>query len=173
LEILSIVTERESDLSTDECDFLVDHVIAGLCEWKSGLVHSKFRKAGLSSYRNLLLAASISPSCAERSLKFVLDCMDDLYSPDNRLLALLVVERLILLVASSDTVPAAVSEVSKRLDDSQNLIRAEAARIVAILVGRFQEKLQETISMLKIHQNDPDENVKISVENALSVLTQH
>ena len=174
LEILSIVTERESDLSTDECDFLVDHVIAGLCEWKSGLVHSKFRKAGLSSYRNLLLAASVSPSCAERSLKFVLDCMDDLYSPDNRLLALLVVERLIPLVSSSETAaPVAVSEVSKRLDDSQNLIRAEAARIVAILVGRFQEKLEESISMLKIHENDPDEKVKISVENALSVLTQH
>ena len=165
LEILSIVTERESDLSTDECDYLVDHVIAGLCEWKSGLVHSKFRKAGLSSYRNLLIAASVSPSCAEKSLKFVLDCMDDLYSPDNRLLALLVVERL--------AAPVACSEVSKRLDDSQNVIRAEAARIVAILVGRFEEKLEETISMLKIHQNDPDEKVRISVENALSVLIRH
>ena len=173
LEVLAALSERNLDLSEEEYGFIIENIIDVVCAWRTGLGSSKFRKAGLSIFRDLLSlkSSSVTNRVAKNSIRVIQSSMDDAWSPDNRLLAVLVANALIPFI-SETSADSVLSDLLKRLDDSHNLIRAEATQALAILFDRSSRDLFESAkTLLMVHANDPDPLVQKSVQIVLSKIT--
>ena len=175
LEIVASIVDGSVTLGDAETGFLVEFVIDPLSKWRIGQASSKLRKASLSCYRDLLgIDGIVVPeSIAQNSFKTILSCLDDVWSPDNRLLALLVLEKLVSQIEATEIAQAGLGEVLKRMDDSQNAIRAQSAKTIEAFYVKFGERLKfsEAKETLKIHANDHSSQlVSESVRDCLTKL---
>lgn len=158
LEICYVLGDRKA-LTHAVADEFILTVISPCLEWTSGLAQSKMRKLALVTLRHFLsrYKCSVGDTC----MRHVVACMEDAWSPDNRLLALLVVGGLGLVLTPLH------QHVVARLDDTHNEIRIQAARLLGCMALDPACPQSVTHSLL-IHLDDADESVGLAVREALA-----
>eukprot|EP00929_Paragymnodinium_shiwhaense_P055371 TRINITY_DN27740_c0_g1_i1.p1 TRINITY_DN27740_c0_g1~~TRINITY_DN27740_c0_g1_i1.p1 ORF type:complete len:968 (-),score=327.35 TRINITY_DN27740_c0_g1_i1:180-3083(-) len=158
---------------------LLDSVLLPNCTWKAGQSNNKIRKGGLICVhvllqRHLVSAETLNAVFADL-LPVLKSCLDDSFSPDNRLIACLVLSATLSelqAVISSDQLREVYPELLKRLDDSNDKIRTAICEALATFFKCLPPKWSRTLfeyilRTLFVHLDDPNLEIQQGVYAAL------
>ena len=184
LELVHILTERGA--ITGIAKHLLVALLLPNCQWRPGQANTKLRKVALVCFRGIFAAVptevatmDVFTACAP----VIKSCMDDSWSPDNRILACSAMNDIMshldcanAAAADTDPVVDTYPDILKRLDDSQNEIRIIAAK----LMGSFFDLVRKEAALrlpvgtfayivkaLLIHLDDSSEAVASAVQTAI------
>jgi hypothetical protein len=164
LEMVHLLIQRGALVPND---MLTKVVYANLL-WRPGQANSKLRKVALVCLFEYLKTAVVESSVLESYWEGLKSCMDDSWSPDNRLLAVGVVTA---AYRQGSCIKDLEIEILRRLDDSQDEIRIAAASLISLV---FEHTCNPTglIQALLIHLDDPSMSVASEVARALHACPQ-
>lgn len=170
-----LLTEEDQSLTSAMSSYsteLLQGVLIPNCTWRPGNSNNKIRKGGMVCIhamlrRHLVPAAVLNASFADL-LPILKSCLDDSWSPDNRLIACLVLScTLSDLQAeiSCDQLREVYPELLKRLDDSNDKIRAAVCEALEVffkcLPANWSRALYEYIlRTLFVHLDDPNPEIQ-------------
>ena len=163
LEMIHIVASRQLDLTDQSARQCLD-VMSESLKWAPGLVRNKVRKLSLVCLREFIPTINVN-LLDSAVIGRIAECLDDSWSPDNRLLALWA-----LLDIGGDRLSqerAVVAErVLERLEDSQNRIRVTACDLIPLMCCGLT-----SIPLLQRHLNDDDASVRAAVSACIARLS--
>jgi len=151
---------------------LLGDVLIPNCTWRAGNSNNKIRKGGMVCIHQMFQQRLLKPSAVNEAfpdlLPILKSCLDDSFSPDNRSIACHVIgATLVELQAeiSSDQLREVYPELLKRLDDSQDAIRATVCEALSMffkcLPPNWSRTLYEYIlRTLFVHLDDPSPEIQ-------------
>merc|ERR1712190_327850 len=151
------------------------------CTWRAGQSNSKIRKAGLVCVHAMLQRRLVSPSALNESfadlLPILKSCLDDSWSPDNRMIACLVLSCTLSELQAEingEQLREVYPELLKRLDDSNDKVRAAVCEALTMffkcLPPKWSRSLYEYIlKTLFVHLDDPNPEIQQGVYSVLEV----
>eukprot|EP00927_Polykrikos_kofoidii_P048306 TRINITY_DN42531_c0_g1_i1.p1 TRINITY_DN42531_c0_g1~~TRINITY_DN42531_c0_g1_i1.p1 ORF type:complete len:980 (-),score=178.02 TRINITY_DN42531_c0_g1_i1:255-2915(-) len=158
---------------------LLQTVLIPNCTWRAGQSNNKIRKGGMICVhsmlqRHLLKPASLNAAFADL-LPVLKSCLDDSFSPDNRLIACLVLSAMLTDLQaeiSADQLREVYPELLKRLDDSNDKIRTAVCDALSVffkcLPPAWSRSLFEYILRnLFVHLDDPNPEIQRGIYVAL------
>jgi dynein assembly factor 5 len=158
---------------------LLQGVLIPNCTWRAGQSNNKIRKGGMVCIhallqRRLVIPAALNDAFADL-LPILKSCLDDSWSPDNRMIACLVLScTLSELQAeiSSEQLREVYPELLKRLDDSNDKIRSAVCEALATffrcLPPKWSRSLYEYIlRTLFVHLDDPNPEIQQGIYSVL------
>mmetsp|Transcript_103269 Transcript_103269/g.301251 ORF Transcript_103269/g.301251 Transcript_103269/m.301251 type:complete len:932 (+) Transcript_103269:71-2866(+) len=173
-----LVTVEDADLSKAlraQAPALLRTVLVPNCSWRPGQSNNKIRKAGMVCIhallqRHYLAAAELNEAFSEL-LPILKSCLDDSWSPDNRLLACLVLSCTLgdmQAEITGEQLREVYPELLKRLDDSNDSIRAAVCGALETffkcLPPQWSRSLLEYIlRTLFVHLDDPNPEIQQGV----------
>jgi dynein assembly factor 5 len=158
---------------------LLDMVLVPNCVWKAGQSNNAIRKGSLVCLHALLqrhlAPANVLGSCFGDLLPIIKSCLDDSWSPDNRMIACLVLTCLLREMQAditSEQLREVYPELLKRLDDSNDKIRIAVCEALQTffkcLPPQWSRSLYEYIlKTLFVHLDDPNPEIQRCVESVL------
>jgi dynein assembly factor 5 len=164
-----------------EASKLLDSILIPNCTWRVGQSNNKIRKGGMICIHALLERHLIPPSSLNEVfvdlLPILKSGLDDSFSPDNRLIACLVLKcTLVELQAeiNGEQLREIYPELLKRLDDSNDKIRVAICDALAVffqcLPPKWSRSLFEYIlRTLFVHLDDPSYEIQEGIGKALEV----
>lgn len=177
-----LITEENSTLTSALCEqspALLREVLIPNCTWRPGSSNNKIRKGGMVCIhamlqRHLVPATALNASFADL-LPILKSCLDDSWSPDNRLIACLV------LCCTLSELQAEINgeqlrevypELLKRLDDSNDKIRVAVCEALSVffkcLPPKWSRSLYEYIlRTLFVHLDDPNPEIQQGIYGVL------
>ncbi|CAD7963445.1 unnamed protein product [Amoebophrya sp. A25] len=164
--------------------FLWEEMLLPNASWRPGQSQNKIRKATMVCIHQFLELDLIDTSSLETLFPDVLPilrtCMDDSWSPDNRLVATLVTTLLLEKLDSleDEQLRDLYPELLKRLDDSQDEVRATACAAFSAFFRALPEKwspnlFQYILTSLFIHFDDPNPRIQHAVQACLETALHH
>jgi len=158
---------------------LLLQVLIPNCTWRAGQSNNKIRKGGMVCMHSLLQRHLISSAALNAAfadlLPIIKSALDDSWSPDNRMLACLVLScTLSELQAemSGEQLREVYPELLKRLDDSNDKIRVAVCEALSMffkcLPPNWSRSLFEYIlRTLFIHLDDPNPEIQQGIYSVL------
>eukprot|EP00742_Colponemidia_sp_Colp-10_P006952 GILJ01007461.1.p1 GENE.GILJ01007461.1~~GILJ01007461.1.p1 ORF type:complete len:843 (-),score=129.06 GILJ01007461.1:37-2523(-) len=154
--------------------------------WKAGKSQIKIRKASIVclyqilEQPNLMSSMSLLPNM-DQLLPVIKSCMDDDWAPDLRFAVCRLVDRMLTVmkgVITDDQLRDLYPELLKRLDDSNDGIRMEAARAMlsffSCLPSDWSPSLfQYIVKTLFVHLDDPSEQIEACMIELLRAAAKH
>jgi len=182
-----ICTEEEALLDAIKTHSapILDGVLIPNAVWRPGQASNKIRKASMICVYKMLQRQVVTvdavESCFSDLVLVIKNCLDDNWSPDNRLLAVLVVAGLLKLlqpVIGAEDLRDLYPDMLKRLDDSNDEIRVTICTAFEVffrcLPPNWSKSLYEYIlKTLFIHLDDPSERMQAAVGAVLEVALHH
>jgi hypothetical protein len=177
-----LVTEEDPILTAaikEHTPLLLDTVLIPNCTWRSGQSNNKIRKGGMICIHQLLQRHMVIPSALNAIfadlLPMLKSCLDDSFSPDNRLIACLVLSGTLSGLQSeinSEQLREVYPELLKRLDDSNDKIRTAICEALTVffkcLPHNWSRSLYEYIlKTLFVHLDDPSPDIQQGIYGAL------
>jgi dynein assembly factor 5 len=160
---------------------LLQGVLIPNCTWRAGQSNNKIRKGGLVCMhsmlqRRLLESASVNAAFADL-LPILKSALDDNWSPENRMVACLVLSCTLSLLQAditSEQLREVYPELLKRLDDSNNDIRVTVCEALSVffrcLPPKWSRSLYEYIlRTLFVHLDDPSPEIQQGIYGVLEV----
>jgi dynein assembly factor 5 len=147
--------------------------------WKAGQSNNKIRKGAMvcihAMLQKHLLSASDLNAAFSDLLPILKSCLDDSFSPDNRLIACLVLACLLQDLQAEITgeqLREVYPEMLKRLDDSNDKIRAVVCEALSVffkcLPPNWSSSLYEFIlRTLFVHLDDPNAEIQEGIYKVL------
>lgn len=157
----------------------LEGVLIPNCVWRSGQSNNKIRKGGMVCIHALLQQHLVSPAALNAVfsdlLPIVKSCLDDSWSPDNRMIACLVLACMLgelQAEISSEQLREVYPELLKRLDDSNDKIRAVVCEALSMffkcLPPKWSRSLFEYIlRTLFVHLDDPNQEIQQAIYGVL------
>mmetsp|Transcript_151005 Transcript_151005/g.263102 ORF Transcript_151005/g.263102 Transcript_151005/m.263102 type:complete len:960 (+) Transcript_151005:85-2964(+) len=158
---------------------LLQGVLIPNCIWKAGQSNNKIRKGGMVCIhamlqRHLLLPAVLNAAFPDM-LPILKSCLSDDWSPDNRMIACLVLADMLgelQAEISSEQLREVYPEMLKRLDDSNDKIRTVVCQALSIffkcLPPNWSRSLYEYIlRTLFVHLDDPNPEIQQGIYGVL------
>merc|ERR1712217_487781 len=164
---------------------LLQMVLIPNCTWRAGQSNNKIRKGGLVCIHAMLQRRLISPTALNEAFADVLpilkSALDDSWSPDNRMIACLVLSctlRQLQAEISSEQLREIYPELLKRLDDSNDKIRASVCEALSVffkcLPPNWSRSLYEYIlRTLFVHLDDPSPEIQQGIFGVLEAAVHH
>ena len=169
LEVIHILCTTRTVL-TDGVKSSILSAIAALLKWKPGETRNIIRKLALVCFNELITVVDneIDISTIQHVL---IECMEDCWSPDNRLLAMWAIG---MLAKTGSVRPDSVyMHVLNRLDDSQLVIRKAACDLLLVMANIDQLLSARILEKLLIHKHDPSESMRTKVNQTIETLTSN
>lgn len=158
---------------------LLRSVLIPNCTWRPGQSNTKIRKGGMVCIhamlqRHLVPASALNGSFTDL-LPILKSCLDDSWSPDNRLIACLVLSCTLFELQAeinSEQLREVYPELLKRLDDSNDKIRAAVCEALTVffkcLPANWSRSLYEYIlRTLFVHLDDPNPEIQQGIYGVL------
>merc|ERR1712094_131078 len=131
------------------------------CVWKAGQSNNKIRKGGMVCIHALLKQHLVTPAALNAAFSDLLpilkSCLDDSWSPDNRMIACLVLPCMLTDMQAEITAEQlreVYPEMLKRLDDSNDKIRTVVCEALSVffkcLPPKWSRSLYAYILMIRI-----------------------
>lgn len=158
---------------------LLLRVLIPNCTWRAGQSNNKIRKGGMVCIHSMLqrrMVASGALNAAFADLLPILkSCMDDTWSPDNRMIACLVLSCMLAELQaeiSGEQLREVYPELLKRLDDSNDKIRVAVCEAFSVffkcLPPKWSRSLYEYIlRTLFVHLDDPNPEIQQGIYRVL------
>lgn len=158
---------------------LLEGILIPNCIWKPGQSNNKIRKGGMVCIHALLKQHLVSPAALNAAFSDLLpilkSCLDDSWSPDNRMIACLVLSCLLgdlQAEISSEQLREVYPEMLKRLDDSNDKIRTVVCEALSVffkcLPPKWSRSLYEYIlRTLFVHLDDPNPEIQQGIYRVL------
>lgn len=177
-----LVCNEDEELQTSlklHSKSLLQDVLIPNCIWKAGGSNNKIRKGGMVCIHALLERSLVVPADLSESygdlLPILKSCLDDSFSPDNRMIAALIVSAMLSNlheVIDAEQLRDIYPDLLKRLDDSNDKIRViicEALKsFFKCLPPGWSHSLYEyIIKTLFIHLDDPSLEIQDAVYGVL------
>jgi len=177
-----LVMEGDSTISEalrEHAPALLDGVLIPNCIWKAGQGNNKIRKGGMVCIHALLKQHLVSPAALNAAFSDLLpilkSCLDDSWSPDNRMIACLVLACLLTDLQAEingEQLREVYPEMLKRLDDSNDKIRAVVCEALSVffkcLPPNWSRSLYEYIlRTLFVHLDDPNPEIQEGIYGVL------
>merc|ERR1712078_485900 len=159
----------------------LEGVLIPNCVWKAGQSNNKIRKGGMVCIHALLKRHLVSPQALNVAFSDLLpilkSCLDDSWSPDNRMIACLVLACMLQDMQAEITAEQlreVYPEVLKRLDDSNDKIRTVVCEALSVffkcLPPKGSRSLYEYIlRTLFVHLDDPNPEIQQAIFGVLQV----
>ncbi len=119
LEVVHFMASR-GQWGAEDAGEVAETILVPMLKWRPGLVQSKIRKIILIILIQMGICRGLDP---------VFSSLDDQWSPDNRLLSIVLIGRLIDRIDRT-ALPDLSSRVKQRLDDTNPVVRRGAASIL-------------------------------------------
>jgi len=158
---------------------LLDVVLIPNCTWRVGQSNNKIRKGGMVCIhalleRHLISAQSLNQIFADL-LPVLKSALDDSFSPDNRLIACLVLSATLSEMqaeVNGEQLREVYPEMLKRLDDSNDKVRVAICEALTVffkcLPPKWSRSLYEYIlRTLFVHLDDPSPDIQQGIYAAL------
>merc|ERR1711959_268156 len=157
----------------------LEGVLIPNCIWKAGQSNNKIRKGGMVCIHALIKNHMLSPADLNASFSDLLpilkSCLDDSWSPDNRMIACLVLACLLTDMQaeiSAEQLREVYPEMLKRLDDSNDKIRVVVCEALSVffkcLPPKWSRSLYEYIlRTLFVHLDDPNPDIQQGIYGVL------
>jgi len=149
------------------------------CIWKAGQSNNKIRKGGMVCIHAMLKQHLVSPATLNAAFSDLLpilkSCLDDSWSPDNRMIACLVLACMLTDMQAEITAEQlreVYPEMLKRLDDSNDKIRTVVCEALSVffkcLPPKWSRSLYEYIlRTLFVHLDDPNPEIQQAIYGVL------
>jgi len=157
----------------------LETVLIPNCTWRAGQSNNAIRKGGMVCIHALLKQHLLAPEALDAAFSDLLpilkSCLDDSWSPDNRMIACLVLSCLLTdmqAMISSEQLREVYPEMLKRLDDSNDKIRAVVCEALSVffkcLPPKWSRSLYEYIlRTLFVHLDDPNPEIQQGIYTVL------
>lgn len=177
-----LVTQDDSailEALSENAPSLLQGVLIPNCVWKVGQSNNKIRKGGMVCIHAMLQRHLVVPGALNAAfpdlLPILKNCLSDDWSPDNRMIACLVLACLLgelQAEISSEQLREVYPEMLKRLDDSNDKIRAVVCQSLSIffkcLPPNWSRSLYEYIlRTLFVHLDDPNSEIQQGIYGVL------
>jgi len=151
---------------------LLDAILIPNCTWRAGQSNNKIRKGGMVCVHSLLQRRLLQPAALNAAFSDLLpilkSCLDDSWSPDNRMIACLVLSCTLSEMQaeiSGEQLREVYPELLKRLDDSNDKIRVAVCEALSVffkcLPPKWSRSLYEYIlRTLFVHLDDPNPEIQ-------------
>jgi hypothetical protein len=169
LEVIHILYTKNTQFTEGATSNILS-AIAGLLKWKPGEARNKIRKLALVCLNELLFQID-KAGHTSILVSGLIECMEDCWSPDNRLMAMWALRA--LAEAGSIRPEEVYVQILDRLDDSHTAIRMAACDILEALAIRNQAVLAAILEKLYIHKNDANESLVTRVCRTVQILTSN
>ncbi|CAD7936494.1 unnamed protein product [Amoebophrya sp. A120] len=167
--------------------FLFEEMLMPNASWRPGQSHNKIRKATMVCIHQFLELKLISiedlSTVFPDMLPILKTCMDDSWSPDNRMVATLVVTLVLNTLPEQQKIQDEhlrdlYPELLKRLDDSQDEVRVVTCKAFVSFFRALPEKwsanlYQYILTSLFIHFDDPNPKIQFAVQECLEAALHH
>mmetsp|Transcript_65377 Transcript_65377/g.142520 ORF Transcript_65377/g.142520 Transcript_65377/m.142520 type:complete len:938 (+) Transcript_65377:63-2876(+) len=177
-----LITQEDPKLTAamrEQVPALLGGVLIPNCTWRPGQSNNKIRKGGMVCVHAVLQRHLVTPGALNAVFADLMpvlkSCLDDSFSPDNRMIACLVLScTLSELQAeiSGEQLREVYPELLKRLDDSNDRIRVAVCEALGTffkcLPPRWSRSLYEYIlRTLFVHLDDPNTEIQQGIYAAL------
>lgn len=164
-----------------EAPALLELVLIPNCTWRAGQSNNKIRKGGMICIHALLerhlLTATVLNAVFVDLLPVLKSALDDSFSPDNRLIACLVLKDTLAAMQadiSGEQLREVYPELLKRLDDSNDKIRIAICEALSVFFQCLPPKWSRTLyayilKTLFVHLDDPSFEIQEGLGKALEV----
>jgi dynein assembly factor 5 len=179
-----LITEEDGVLHEamrKEAPTLLDAVLIPNCTWRVGQSNTKIRKGGMICIHALLERHLLTPAALNEVfvdlLPILKSCLDDSFSPDNRLIACLVLKCTLAELRAEingEQLREIYPELLKRLDDSNDKIRVSICEALAVFFLCLPPKWSRTLfeyilRTLFVHLDDPSFEIQEGIGKALEL----
>jgi len=183
-----LVNEEDEALSAAvhaHAPALLNEVLLPNCTWRAGQSNNKIRKGGMVCLHSLLRRHLVDAAALNSSFSDLLpvlkSCLDDAWSPDNRMIALLVLSctlQELTAQISADQLKEVYPELLKRLDDSNDKIRATVCQALLVFFGCMPPTWSRTLyeyilRTLFVHLDDPNPEIHEGIYRVLEAAAHH
>merc|ERR1712217_804525 len=183
-----LVTEEDPTLTCawrTHAQALLQCVLIPNCTWRAGQSNNKIRKGGMVCIHAMLqrglLTSTVLNAAFTDLMPILKSCLDDSWSPDNRMIACLVLSctlRQLQAEISSEQLREIYPELLKRLDDSNDKIRASVCDALSVffkcLPPNWSRSLYEYIlHTLFVHLDDPSPEIQQGIFGVLEAAVHH
>merc|ERR1712118_399612 len=177
-----LVTEGDPaviEAMREHAPVFLETILIPNCIWKAGQSNNKIRKGGMVCIHALLKQHLVSPVALNAVFSDLLpilkSCLDDSWSPDNRMIACLVLACLLNDMQAEITAEQLLEvypEMLKRLDDSNDKIRTVVCEALSVffkcLPPKWSRSLYEYIlRTLFVHLDDPNPEIQQGIYGVL------
>merc|ERR1711988_359190 len=186
IDLLGLVHFLVTEGDQAVIDALGEHAAAFLegilipnCVLKAGQSNNKIRKGGMVCIHAMLKQHLVSPATLNVAFSDLLpilkSCLDDSWSPDNRMIACLVLACMLTDMQAEITAEQlreVYPEMLKRLDDSNDKIRTVVCEALSVffkcLPPKWSRSLYEYIlRTLFVHLDDPNPEIQQGIYGVL------
>jgi hypothetical protein len=186
LALIEHFLEKESlqDTLVYYGEVIIKGVLQPCIEWRAGIPNVKIREAGIICLKKLIEKKLISEEDFQRNYMEIFNnlknCRDDDFSSDIRYAAIILLKTMIRFSGQHfqwDDFKETYPELLKRLDDSQDGIRLEAAKafelFFEVLPKDWANNLFEyMIQNIYIHLDDSDDKIQSAISQVLKKAAQ-
>jgi len=177
-----LVTEGDPaviEAMREHAPVFLETILIPNCIWKAGQSNNKIRKGGMVCIHALLKQHLVSPVALNAVFSDLLpilkSCLDDSWSPDNRMIACLVLACLLndmQAEITAEQLREVYPEMLKRLDDSNDKIRTVVCEALSVffkcLPPKWSRSLYEYIlRTLFVHLDDPNPEIQQGIYGVL------
>jgi hypothetical protein len=164
-----------------EASDILNSILIPNCTWRVGQSNNKIRKGGMICIHALVERHLIAPSTLNEVfvdlMPILKSGLDDSFSPDNRLIACLVLKCTLAELQAEingEQLREIYPELLKRLDDSNDKIRVAICDALAVffqcLPPKWSRSLFEYIlKTLFVHLDDPSFEIQEGIAKALEI----
>jgi dynein assembly factor 5 len=157
----------------------LEAVLIPNCVWRPGQSNNKIRKGGMVCIHAMMKQHLVSPTVLNAAFSDLLpilkSCLDDSWSPDNRMIACLVLACLLQEMQAEITAEQlreVYPEMLKRLDDSNDKIRTVVCEALSVFFKCLPPKWSRTLyeyilRTLFVHLDDPNPEIQQGIYGVL------
>jgi len=165
----------------EESSNLLNSVLIPNCTWRVGQSNNRIRKGGMICIHALLEGHLLTPATLNEAfvdlLPILKSGLDDSFSPDNRLIACLVLKCTLAELQAEingEQLREVYPELLKRLDDSNDKIRIAICEAIAVFFQCLPPKWSRTLfeyilRTLFVHLDDPSFEIQEGIAKALEL----
>lgn len=179
-----LVTQEDPTVTKavqEQSPALLLDVLVPNCAWKPGQSNNAIRKASIfcihAMLQRHLVAASVLNGAFTDLMPILKGCLDDTWSPDNRMFGMLVISCLLSELQAEingEQLREIYPELLKRLDDSNDKIRAVTCEALSMffkcMPPKWSKSLYEYIlKSLFVHLDDPNPEIQRGIHGVLEV----
>jgi len=166
-----LINEEDASVSAALCEHsmqLMNGVLIPNCSWRPGQSNLKIRKGGMvcvhAMLRRHLVPAAVLNEVFADLLPILKSCLDDNWSPDNRMVACLVLSCILTEMQADingEQLREIYPELLKRLDDSNDKIRVAVCEALGVFFKCLPHNWSRTLfeyilRTLFVHLDDPN-----------------
>ncbi|CAE7658796.1 Dnaaf5, partial [Symbiodinium pilosum] len=151
---------------------LLDSVLLPNCSWRPGQSNGKIRRGGMVCVHSLLRRHLVPPAVLNEVfvdlMPILKSCLDDSWSPDNRMVACLVLSCTLADLQTEingEQLREVYPELLKRLDDSNDKIRVAVCEALDVFFKCLPQNWSRTLyeyilRNLFVHLDDPNPEIQ-------------